>query len=111
MQYHAHVYFDPQQLSQAAQLHQELSHLPVRLGRIHTLPIGPHPKPMFQVLFEAVDYAFVRAWLEAHRMDLDVLLHKETGDHLADHTTHTEWLGDAHNLRLEVFGAQWPEGG
>ena len=105
MQYHAHIYFDLPQQQQAVRLHQELGRLPGRLGRIHTQPVGPHPKPMFQVLFEAVDYPFMRAWLEEHRNGLDVLLHKDTGDHLADHTTHTEWLGDSHELRLEVFMA------
>ena len=103
MQYHAHIYFDTPQLAQAAQLHKELSRLPVQLGRIFARPIGPHPKPMFQVVFPETDYSIMRNWLNAHRQDLDVLLHKETGDHLKDHTTEIEWLGNPQNLRLEIF--------
>ena len=103
MQYHAHVYFDPQQLQQAIQLHQELDRLPVQLGRIHTRPIGPHPKPMFQLVFTAADYPKLCAWLDTHRNGLDVLVHRETGDHIQDHTIDIEWLGNAHDLKLEVF--------
>ena len=101
MQYHAHVYFEPEQLAQATQLHSELSRLPVRVGRIHTQAIGPHPKPMFQVLFSDSNYEEMRSWLDLHRDGLDVLVHKETGDALEDHTNHVEWLGNAHVLRLD----------
>lgn len=103
MQYHAHVYFDPQQLKQATQLHRELGRLPVQLGRIHARPIGPHPKPMFQVLFAESDLQLMQSWLEANRGSLDVLIHKETGDHLTDHTMDIEWLGNSQNLKLEIF--------
>ena len=103
MHYHAHVYFDLQQLHQATQLHRALSHLPVALGRIHTQAIGPHPKAMFQAVFTAADYPRLRNWLDAHRNDLDVLIHKETGDNWKDHTIHAEWLGNPQALNLEIF--------
>ena len=50
--YHAHVYFDPADRAQAVQLRSELNrHFPVRVGRVHDRPVGPHPKAMFQVVF------------------------------------------------------------
>ena len=38
-----------------------------------------------------------------NRGGLDVLLHPETGDDLADHTAHAVWLGEKLPLRLEPF--------
>ena len=105
MQYHAHVYLDPQQLQQATQLYRELGRLQVQLGRIHTRPVGPHPKPMFQVVFSESEYSRLHDWLELNRNGLDILVHKETGNHWLDHTAHVEWLGQPLDLRLEVFAA------
>lgn len=42
-------------------------------------------------------------WLDQHRGDLSVLVHADTGDDLADHTTHAYWLGDAVALDLRQF--------
>lgn len=106
MQYHAHAYFDPQQLKQVTQLHRELGRLHVQHGRTHARPIGPHPKPMFQVLFAESDLQLMHSWFEANRGSLDVLIHKETGDHLTDHTMDIEWLGDSQNLKLDSFEHQ-----
>jgi aromatic ring-cleaving dioxygenase len=39
-----------------------------------------------------------------NRGPLDVLVHPETGDDLADHRDHAMWLGDRLPLRLETLG-------
>ena len=102
--YHAHVYFDVPQLDLASQLHRELAaRFPVRLGRIFPKPIGPHPKPMFQVLFDASQFATVVPWLLANRQGLDVLVHGVSGDDLKDHTKLVMWLGNSHRLDLSVL--------
>jgi len=99
--FHAHVYFDPGQREQAVRLRSELDRrLPVLVGRLHDRPIGPHPKAMFQALFPAGHYDEVVTWLERHRSGLDVLVHPETGDDVADHTVNARWLGS--RLPLDV---------
>jgi DOPA 4,5-dioxygenase len=38
-----------------------------------------------------------------HREGLDILVHPETGDDLADHTKHPLWLGQKLELNVEVL--------
>lgn len=110
--YHAHVYYDPTQRQRAADLRQEIgSRFPVRLGRMHDRPVGPHTRGMFQVAFDEAAFARLVPWLMFHRGGLSVLVHPETGDDLADHTRHAMWLGEAVPLdvgKLEPTPA--PEG-
>ena len=102
--YHAHVYFESEQLTTACRLHQRLaSDFPVEVGRIFTSPIGPHHKPMFQVLFTAQCFASLVPWLLRNRQGLDVLIHGVSGDDLRDHTELVMWLGKSHELDLSVL--------
>lgn len=102
--YHAHVYFEVDQLAIAQQLHEELSaRFPVVMGRIFTRPIGPHPMPMFQVIFAASQFAGLVQWLLHNRQGLDILVHGVSGDDLNDHTELTLWLGQSHKLDLSVL--------
>lgn len=102
--YHAHVYFEPSQLELASQLQRELAvRFPVRLGRIFSMPIGPHPKGMFQVLLPKTQFAPVVEWLLHNRRSLDVLVHGVSGDDLKDHTEHAMWLGQSLPLKLEAL--------
>src|SRR5690606_24832687 len=42
--YHAHVYFNAQSLPQARALCEAAAqHFPLKMGRIHEKPVGPHP--------------------------------------------------------------------
>ena len=41
-----------------------------------------------------------------NRDGLDILLHPETGDDLADHTRHAAWLGETLPLRVEAFARE-----
>ena len=42
-------------------------------------------------------------WLDAHRGDLDILVHPLTDDALEDHTSLAAWLGNEVALALDVF--------
>ena len=63
--------------------------------------MGPHPRAMYQVVFEPHQFADFVPWLALNHGELDVLVHPETGDDLADHTAHAMWLGPPQPLRLE----------
>lgn len=102
--FHAHIYYDPQSRESAAQIRETLgAEFAVRLGRWHDQPVGPHPQAMYQVAFAPDQFAEVVPWLMLHRQGLDVLIHPETGDDLADHTDHALWLGEKLALRLDVL--------
>ena len=102
--YHAHVYFGPGQVEQARALCSSAAELfDVRMGRVHERPVGPHPEWSCQLTFDTDTFDRVIPWLEAHRDGLDVFVHGQTGDDLADHTTHATWLGQEHVLKLDMF--------
>ena len=104
--FHAHVYFDPQQREQAVHLRSEVQRrYRVPVGRVHDRPVGPHPKGMFQVLIDRECVGDVLPYLMQHRDGLDILLHPDTGNDLADHTEHAAWIGSPLPLRLEMFRA------
>jgi aromatic ring-cleaving dioxygenase len=118
--FHAHVYYDPApdpthdptsdaaihsaSREAAAQVRQGLSdRFEVRLGRWHDQPIGPHPKAMYQVIFLPEQFGAIVPWLMLHRQGLDILIHAETGDDVADHTDHALWLGEKLPLNIEFL--------
>lgn len=103
--YHAHIYYDPATRPAAEALRARIAaEFPAaRLGRWHDVPIGPHPRAMYQVAFAADLLAGMFASLLLHRDGLTVLLHAETGDDLADHTAHAAWMGEVLPLRLEAL--------
>lgn len=102
--YHAHVYYEPQTREAAELVREGLGReFTVRLGRWHDQPVGPHTRAMYQVLFAADQFGTVVPWLMLNRRGLDVLVHPETGDDLADHTQHALWLGQPLTLRLEAL--------
>ena len=49
---------------------------------------------------EALTPGFVK--IVGH-VGLDILVHPETGDDVADHTTHSLWLGEKLELKVEVL--------
>ena len=102
--YHAHVYYDPADRRPAERLREAIgSRFAVELGRWHDEPVGPHPTAMYQVAFAAGEFARLMPWLMLNRGGLDVLVHPQTGDALADHTIHAAWLGHRLPLRLDVL--------
>ncbi len=102
--FHAHVYFDPDQRDEAVSLRTEVGSLfQVRLGSVHDVPVGPHPKGMFQIVIANDQFGIVVPWLMLNRRGLDVLVHAETGDDLADHTRFAIWMGQALPLELDAL--------
>jgi DOPA 4,5-dioxygenase len=107
--YHAHVYFDSSETRAAAsELRAQIAdRFPAaRLGSWHEVPVGPHTRPMYQILFPAALLAALLPYLMLNRSGLSILLHPESGDDYADHTDHAAWLGPPLPLRLEVLKAR-----
>ena len=102
--YHAHVYFDAHTVEQARTLCEgAASQFGVVMGRVHEKLVGPHPRWSCQLAFDSKQFDGVVPWLDAHRSGLTILVHGQTGDSLADHTTHAAWLGDPVELNLSMF--------
>lgn len=103
--YHAHIYFDANTIDQARTLCEDAAKLfPLRMGRVHEKPVGPHPDWSCQLAFGHEQFADVVLWLALNRQEFVVFLHPLTGDELADHTAHAIWMGAVRPLNLEVFG-------
>jgi DOPA 4,5-dioxygenase len=100
--YHAHIYYDdPETRARAAVLREAIdAQFDVVLGRWREEPVGPHPKPMYQVAFAPAVFAAIVPWLALNHRGLSVLIHPETGDDPADHSEHALWLGEKLPLDL-----------
>ncbi|MBD2592799.1 4,5-dioxygenase [Nostoc spongiaeforme FACHB-130] len=102
--FHAHIYYDPETRDVAAQIREELGvRFEVKLGRWHDQPVGPHPKSMYQVAFAPDQFFQVVPWLMLNRGGLEILVHPETGDDVTDHTDHALWLGNKLELNIQVL--------
>ncbi|MEG4022739.1 DOPA 4,5-dioxygenase family protein [Microcoleus sp. S13C4] len=58
---------------------------------------------MYQVAFLPEQFGKVVPWLMLDREELDILVHPETGDDVADHTKHSLWLGEKLLLNVEFL--------
>ena len=102
--YHAHVYFDPDQQAAAASIREQVeAEFEVVMGRWRHEPDGPHPKSMYQIAFANTEFASLVPWLMLNHDGLDVLVHPNTGDNLADHTERAMWIGANLALNVDVF--------
>ena len=102
--FHVHVYFDPLTRATAFAVRDGLAErFDVELGRIHERPMGPHPKSMYQVKFAPDEFSALLQWLMLNHAGLDVLIHPETGDAVADHTVNALWLGEKLTLNIEFL--------
>ena len=103
--FHAHIYFDPDQLGAAQALGRSLQQrFGVPLGHFHTRPVGPHPRGSCQVTVPPASFGVVATWLAVHRAGLTIFAHASTGDDRADHGTHVVWFGPSEKLDRSVFG-------
>lgn len=100
--YHAHVYYtDADSRACAARLRAALdARFEVKLGRWRDEPVGPHPRPMYQVAFAKELFTSLVPWLMLNRDGLVVLVHPVTGDDVADHRDFPLWLGEV--LPLDI---------
>lgn len=102
--YHAHVYFDPAQRNEAAELRQQIQErFIVRMGNWHDVPVGPHPQSMYQIAFEVALFPRLVPFLMLNRQDLTILVHPETDRPRDDHLHHAMWLGEKLPLKGEVL--------
>ena len=103
--WHAHVYFDAQTAAPARALYDRVraAFPAAEMGRFHEKPVGPHPMWSYQVAFAPALLATILPWLTLNRDGLDVFIHPNTGDGLADHRDHTIFLGKSYPLKLSIF--------
>ena len=103
--FHAHIYFDPEEVEQARALgaaaHDRFG---VPVGHYHTRPVGPHPRGSVQLTVPPGEFGDFAQWLALNRGDLTIFAHANTGDDLADHTRHVIWFGPSEALDLSIFG-------
>jgi DOPA 4,5-dioxygenase len=110
--WHAHVYFDADSRDAAWALRlvierrfaEALQSGALRLGRFHERPVGPHPMWSFQLAFGSALLAPMLEWLTLNHRALDVFMHPNTGDALADHRDAAVWIGRSHELALKTLG-------
>jgi aromatic ring-cleaving dioxygenase len=105
--YHAHVYFDAATLDQARALCEDAAaRFPLKMGRMHQQPVGPHPDWSCQLAFKASLFAEVVPWLALNRRGLVVFIHPITGQDLIDHRDRALWMGGVRPLDLSVLPEQ-----
>ena len=106
MKYHAHVYFDLNQIQIIellyAQLQQEFGET-VSYGRIHQKLVGPHTKPMFQLEFDQSILPQIKNSLSSNGLNLSVLIHPLDDNAYLAHTQDAEWLEKPLALNLAIF--------
>ncbi len=106
-EFHAHIYFDPEQVEAARALARDAQDLfGVRVGRFHEGPVGPHPRGSCQLTVEGERFGEFARWAAVNRRGLTIFAHAETGDGLADHTAHVVWFGPSEQLDLSIFAKQ-----
>jgi DOPA 4,5-dioxygenase len=102
--FHAHVYFEPEQFEQAKALCEQAHSLfDVKIGRFHHKPVGPHPMHMCQLTVNTARIGEFIPWLALNRNGLVMFIHPDTGDDLKDHTEHAIWMGKMMTLDLSIF--------
>ncbi|KPF91617.1 4,5-dioxygenase [Novosphingobium sp. AAP83] len=103
--YHAHVYFDAEQGDEARALCVAMREaLGVPMGRVHTAPVGPHPRGSCQMTVPASKIAEAIAWIMRNRGVFTVFAHGNSGHDLLDHTAHVMWFGPSKKLDTSQFG-------
>lgn len=102
--FHAHIYFDPEDVEKARSLGDAArDRFGVPVGHYHTRPVGPHPRGSVQLTVPAGQFGDFAQWLALSRGELTVFVHANTGEDLADHTRHVIWFGDSEPLDLSIF--------
>ena len=102
--FHAHIYFDPEQVEQARALGRAaVDRFGVAEGHYHLRPVGPHPRGSCQLTVPTDQFGEVAAWLALNRGPFTIFAHANTGDDLADHTKHVIWFGESEPLNLAMF--------
>jgi aromatic ring-cleaving dioxygenase len=104
--YHGHIYFSLDEIELARQVRENIiKELPqlTYAGQLIPIPIGPHPKPMFEIHIPASHINFAMATIDALRQGLSVLIHPVQANELDAHTNAARWLGAKLPLNLSVL--------
>lgn len=102
--FHAHIYYDPEEIEQAKQLAAAAhARFPIAVGHFHLGPVGPHPRGSVQLTVPTNAFGDVAQFLSLNRGALTIFAHAETGNDLADHTQHVIWFGPSESLDLSIF--------
>ena len=103
--FHAHIYFDPEELEQAKALGAAArERFGVPVGHYHLAPVGPHPRGSCQLTVTPEQFGDFARWMVLNRGGLAIFAHASTGDDLADHSHNVIWFGDSEPLNLAMFG-------
>lgn len=76
---------------------------PLKMGRVHERPVGPHPDWSCQLAFAPEVFGELVPWLAIHRQDLVVFIHPVTGNDLLDHRDRAIWMGAIRPLDLSIL--------
>lgn len=102
--FHAHIYFNPDEVEQARVIGDAAAELfGADVGRYHVAPIGPHPRGSCQLTVTKERFGELAQWLAFNRGGLTIFAHALTRQALADHTQHVIWFGPSETLNLEFF--------
>ena len=102
--FHAHIYFDADQVEQARALGDAaVARFGVPAGHYHLRPVGPHPRGSCQLTVPPEIFGAFAQWMVLNRGGLTIFAHATTGDDLADHTHNVIWFGPSEPLDLSIF--------
>jgi len=104
--WHAHIYFDETSKDAAWALREAAAQRflgKAEIGRFHERPVGPHPAWSNQIAFAPDHFSEIIQWLTLNHGDLDIFIHPNTGDDLADHRDRALWLGKSYDLILTAL--------
>ena len=102
--FHAHIYFDPEQVDEAKALAAEArEQFGVAVGHFHLRPVGPHPRGSCQLTVQPGQFGDFARWAVVARRGLTIFAHASTGDDAADHRHNVLWFGPSEPLDLAIF--------
>ena len=102
--FHAHIYFDAPQLTEAQSLAAEVQmRFGVAVGHFHQRPVGPHPRGSVQLTVPTEKFGEVATWLAVNRAGLTIFAHASTGDDRHDHSHNVVWFGSSEPLDFSIF--------
>jgi aromatic ring-cleaving dioxygenase len=102
--YHAHVYYNADTRNIAEALRETIiEKFNVKPGAFSDEPIGPHPIPQFNIIFEVTEFQKIVPWLMLNHEDLDVLIHPLTESSYDDHSKNALWIGTPVPMRLDIL--------
>lgn len=100
--FHSHAYFDhtaPACVAKAREFMDLIGRTFAATSHVEVhsfvpLPVGPHPRGSFEVLFTRAAFVDYVSWLMfARPEELDILIHPLTRSQSLDHTNRALWLG------------------